>query len=43
VRNPNEYDWDELVRLMQFLNHTKNDRLNLEADEFMVSNWHVDA
>ena len=31
------------MRKMQHLKHTKNDRLTLEVDESMVSNWHVDA
>jgi len=43
VRSPNEDDWDKLVRLMQYLKHTKNDRMTLEADKSMVANWHVDS
>jgi len=43
VRSPNEDDWEKLVRMMQYLKHTKNNRLTLEADESMVANWDVDA
>jgi len=28
---------------MQYLKHTKNDRLTLDADEPLVADWHVDA
>jgi len=43
VRSPNEDDWEKLMRMIQYLKHTKNDRLTLESDESMVVNWHVDA
>jgi len=43
IQSPNEDDWDRFVQLMQYLKHTKNDRLTLEADGPMVANWHVDA
>ena len=43
MRIHNEDDWEKSVRMMQYLKHTKNDRLTLAADEFVVANWHVDA
>jgi len=41
MRSHNEDDWEKSIR--QYLKHTKNDRLSLGADEFVVANWHVDA
>jgi len=43
VRNPNKHDWEKFVTMMQYLKHTKNNRLALEANESLVANWHVDA
>jgi len=31
------------MRWIQYLKHTKNDRLTVEADESIVANWHADA
>jgi len=43
VRNPNQDDWMKLVRMVQFLKQTKNDRLALRADGKRTLKWHVDA
>ena len=32
VKNPNQDDWNKLVRMMKFLKQTVNDRLTLKAD-----------
>jgi len=36
VRKSNEDDWDSLVCMMEYIKHTNNNRLTLEADESMV-------
>ena len=43
VKSPNKDDWDKLVRLMKFLNGTKNDKLILSADNLHIIKWYVDA
>jgi hypothetical protein len=43
VRNPNQDDWRKLLRLIQFLNGTRDDDLTLSADNLNVIKWYVDA
>ena len=43
VQVPTEEDWDKLVRMMKFLDRTKDDLLTLKADGSRVAHWHVDA
>ena len=41
--NPNNGDWEKLVRLLKFLNLTKDDVLTLEASDDQSITWFVDA
>ena len=43
VRKPNEDDWRKLLRLLQFINDTRDDVLTLSADDLSVITWYVDA
>ena len=43
VRDPTWDDWGKLVRMMRFLNGTKEDVLTLSVDDLHVIKWHVDA
>ena len=43
VQKPNKDDWKKLVRLMKYLNGTREDKLFLSADNLGVIKWHVDA
>ena len=43
VQKPKEDDWGRLVRMMRYLNGTKNDKLILSADDVHVIKWYVDA
>ena len=43
VREPTKQDWQKLVRLMAFLQETKNDVLTLEADDNQSSEYWIDA
>ena len=43
VKAPNESDWIKLVRLLKYLNGTREDVLTLGADNLRVIKWHVDA
>ena len=43
VIESNEDDWKKLVRMMQYLRQTREDRLTLEADGEKQTKWHVDA
>ncbi len=43
VRSPTEEDWNKLVRMMKFLEQTKDDVLTLRSDGKRVGHWHVDA
>jgi hypothetical protein len=43
VRCPTESDWDKPVRLMKYINGTKDDVLHLRADDLRVLKWWVDA
>ena len=43
VKSPNESDWEKLVRLIKFLNGTRNKKLTLSADDLRIIKWFVDA
>jgi hypothetical protein len=43
VRDPNEADWEKLMRVMKYLNGTKEENLTLSADDLRVVKWYVDA
>ena len=43
VREPNQDDWNKLVRMMKFLKQTQSDVLTLRADGSKTLKWHVDA
>ena len=43
VKGPNEADWAKLVRLMKYLNGTKEFNLTLSADNLRCIKWFVDA
>jgi hypothetical protein len=40
---PNESDWQKLIRLMKYLNGTRDDKLILSADKLNVVKWYVDT
>jgi hypothetical protein len=43
VKSPNESNWKKLIRLLQYVNGTRNDVLTLAADDMQVVKWYVDA
>jgi hypothetical protein len=43
VRDPNQGDWEKLMRVMKYLNGTKGENLTLSADNLRVVKWYVDA
>jgi hypothetical protein len=43
VKGPNEADWAKLVRLMKYLNGTRELKLTLSADNLHCIKWYVDA
>ena len=44
VKKPTEKDFSKLVRMMKFLNGTKNKMLSLSADKGISTiKWHIDA
>jgi hypothetical protein len=43
VKGPNEADWAKLVRLMKYLNGTRELKLTLSADNLHYMKWYVDA
>jgi hypothetical protein len=43
VRDPNQADWQKLMRVMKYLNGTKEENLTLSADDLRVVKWYVDA
>lgn len=43
VQDPNESDWDKLVRLLKYLNGTQKKTLVLSADNLRVLKWFVDV
>jgi hypothetical protein len=43
VKGPNEANWAKLVRLMKYLNGTRELKLTLSADNLHCIKWYVDA
>jgi hypothetical protein len=43
VRDLNQADWEKLMRVMKYLNGTKEENLTLSADNLRVVKWYVDA
>jgi hypothetical protein len=43
VRDPNQADWEKLMRVMKYLNGTKEENLTLSADDLRVVKWYVDS
>ena len=43
VKEPDETDWEKLVRLIKYLNGTQDKVLTLSADNLRVLKWFVDA
>jgi hypothetical protein len=43
VKAPTESDWAKLIRLLQYLNGTREDELILSADDLRILKWFVDA
>jgi hypothetical protein len=43
VKNTNENDWKKLMRLMKYLNGSKDEVLFLSADDLHVVKWYADA
>ena len=43
VRTPNQDDWKKLIRLLEYLNGTRDDVLTLGVDDVNVLKWYVDA
>jgi hypothetical protein len=43
VRDPNHADWEMLMRVMKYLNGTKEENLTLSSDDLRVVKWYADA
>ena len=43
THEPNDGDWNKLLKMMGFLKGTVNDVLTLEADDLQVLYWYIDA
>jgi hypothetical protein len=43
VRDPNQADWEKLIRFMNYLNGTKGENLTLSADNLRGVKWYVDV
>ena len=43
VKCPKEDDWKRLIRLLEYINGTRDDVLTLAADDLHVLKWYVDA
>merc|ERR1712151_922010 len=43
VREPSESDWNEMVRLLKYLNGTRNKCLTLRVDNLNILKWYVDV
>ena len=43
VKQPDEDDWKKLIRMLNYLNGTKNLYLTLEMDEAKIIKWYTDA
>jgi hypothetical protein len=43
VKDPNQADWEKLMRVMKYLNGTRSEYLTLSTDDLRVVKWYVDA
>jgi hypothetical protein len=43
VKSPMESDWKKLVRMLEYINGTREDVLRLSAEDLHVIKWYVDA
>jgi hypothetical protein len=43
VNKPSEEDWEKLLRIMKYLNGSRDEVLFLSADDLHVIKWYVDA
>jgi hypothetical protein len=43
VKAPNEGDWNKLIRLMKYLNGTREKVLRIKANSINIIKWYVDA
>jgi hypothetical protein len=43
VKDPNKADWEKLMRVMKYLNSTRNKNLRLSAHGLRVVKWYVDS
>jgi len=43
VKEPNQDDWNKLIRLLKFINGMREDRLYLSADDLSGIKWYVDV
>ena len=43
VKAPNEDDWRKLIRLLKYINGSRNDKLILSADDLHVIKWYIDS
>ena len=43
VKEPNQDDWNKLIRLLKYINGTREDRLHLSADDLSIIKWYVDV
>jgi len=43
VKAPTQYDWQNLMRLLKYLNGTRQDKLTLTTDDLHIVKWYVDA
>jgi hypothetical protein len=43
VKDPNQADWEKLMRVMKDLKGTRNEYLTLSADDLRVVKWYVDT
>jgi hypothetical protein len=43
VKDPNQADWEKLMRVMKYLNGTSSEYLTLSVEDLRVVKWYVDA
>jgi hypothetical protein len=43
VRDPNQMDWEKLMRVLKYLNGTNEENLTLSADNLRLVKWYIDA
>ena len=43
MKDPNESDWNKLIRLMKFPNGTRDKKLRLNVDNIKCIKWYIDV